>query len=180
MPNWCQNDVTFRHKDPKMLARVKTGFYGDGLFKEFFPTPAELVNSVSPPATPEIAEANIAKYGVPSWYEWNLSHWGTKWDVTQNPEFDFGDFNTDASLVRISFDSAWSPPIEFYESMSELGFDIEAYYWEPGMDFCGKWTTEGGDESYEEGEDIPSDIDEVFAISENKAAWGLDNEGETI
>jgi hypothetical protein len=178
MPNWCQNDVTFRHKDPKMLERVKLGFYGEGLFKEFFPTPQELVTTVSPPASEEIALENFAKFGAKDWYDWNVQNWGTKWDVTANEDMECVDAMED--YVRLAFDSAWSPPIEFFAKMSEeLDFEIEAFYWEPGMDFCGRWTTESGDESYE-GEDIPSEIDEVFGISEAKAAWGLDNEEEEV
>lgn len=179
MPNWCQNDVTFRHKDPAMIERVRKGFTSDGLFKEFFPTPAELVNGVSPPATDEIAEANLEKYGARDWYEWNVENWGTKWDVTQLEDFETFHVN-ETNSVRIAFDSAWSPPEAFYAKMADLGFDIEAYYWEPGMDFCGKWTAEGGDEYYEGADDIPSDIDEVFGISEAKASWGLDNEEEEV
>ena len=55
-----------------------------------------------------------------------------------------------------------------------MGFTIEAYYNEEGMAFCGKYTTEDDDDFYEYGdmsadeirENIPSDIDEAFGISD--------------
>lgn len=180
MPNWCQNDVTFRHKDPAMLRRVWQGFYGKGLFGEFYPTPDDLANSVSPPANEDIARVNVAKYGAASWYDWNLQHWGTKWDVSEDPQNDPDPEKEHYDEIRIAFDTAWSPPEEFFSKMSEeLGFEIEAYYWEPGMDFCGKWTTEGGSEYYE-GSNYPLEIDSVFGISEWRAECGLDQNEEEV
>lgn len=175
MPNWCQNNVTFRHKDPAMLERVVKGFRGDGLFKEFFPTPPELVESTSPPPSEEVAAEFFEKFGVSSWYEWNLTNWGVKWDVYNSDDESVDVVNNE---VQLSFDTAWNPPEEFFSRLSEeLGFDIEAYYWEPGMDFCGKWTTDCGDESYE-GDDIPAEIDMIFGISEWKAECAADEEEE--
>ena len=31
----------------------------------------------------EKAYQNIQKYGVPTWYEWSIQHWGTKWNAYQ-------------------------------------------------------------------------------------------------
>jgi hypothetical protein len=41
--------------------------------------------------------------------------------------------------VSCSFDSAWSPPVGLYEKLVDLGYDVKATYWEPGMAFCGIW-----------------------------------------
>jgi hypothetical protein len=41
--------------------------------------------------------------------------------------------------VSCSFDSAWSPPLGLYDKLFELGYDVKASYWEPGMAFCGIW-----------------------------------------
>jgi hypothetical protein len=81
--------------------------------------------------------------------------------------------------ICVYFDSAWSPPITAYEKLSDLiGFKVEAYYCEEGVGFCGKWTTEGGDEEYEIPdsveeikEKIPAELDDMFCISENKSEW---------
>ena len=72
--------------------------------------------------------------------------------------------------MSVSFDTAWSPPIKFYEKLQEQGWEVKAYYFEPGMNFCGIW--DDGDDDYyeipstpEEAEDIlPQDLEEVFDI----------------
>jgi hypothetical protein len=41
--------------------------------------------------------------------------------------------------IWISFETAWSPPIALYEYLTKNGWAVEAYYSEPGMQFCGSW-----------------------------------------
>ena len=79
-----------------------------------------------------------------------------------------------AGTVSLVLDSAWSPPAPFYRTMLDLGYDVRAYYFEPGMAFCGRFTNEGDDE-YQEMPDtpalcvelIPADIREVFNLPED-------------
>jgi hypothetical protein len=70
-----------------------------------------------------------------------------------------------------------------------MGFEIEAYYNEPGMAFCGKWTgdeTDSFDDYYEYSgetsetvrEVIGEDLDDYFGISEDMAQWEEENENE--
>jgi hypothetical protein len=80
--------------------------------------------------------------------------------------------------VTASFDSAWSPPIEAYNKLMELGFEIEAFYYEPGMQYVGKWLN-GDDECHEYGgatadtvrDMIGEELDDYFGISEEMAQY---------
>ena len=81
------------------------------------------------------------------------------------------------TAIVLSFDSAWSPPIGFYEKMEELGFSVDAKYYEPGMAFCGH-SYDGEDAQYEitgnadwVDDNIPVDINATFAIAENMSYW---------
>ena len=161
-----------------MISRAIHAMKRGEFFNEFVPCPKELKDTVSgfsgdPEEQKKLNEqhaANVEKYGHPTWYEWSIANWGTKWDAG---EIDPSD-QTEIS-VSASFDSAWSPPITFVERLSEMGFDVVLYYYEPGMDFCGKYTSEFGDRTYEiSKEDIPEDIDDMFGISEN--AWDEEDE----
>ena len=84
----------------------------------------------------------------------------------------------------MSFDSAWSPPINFIQHLGRLfNVECELYYEEPGCDFCGKsyFDNENGlteeDYSYNEGryvfdkdnffESIDGDIDYLFESDED-------------
>jgi hypothetical protein len=139
------NNVKLRHEDPAMIQRAIAAFENEKLLEEFVPLPDNTWN-----------------------YEFCVTNWGTKWDVG-------GELDTiSKNVVNLSFDSAWSPPLEAFSRMEELGFEVEAFYYEPGMCFCGKYT-DGYDDYYEiSGQDgdwvrdnIPTEIDEMFAISEN-------------
>ena len=185
MPNWCQNNVTFQHADPEMIRRVVAGYTGSGLLSEFLPIPDPLVNTMAgsygadDPRQAELEQkeqANLAEFGHKNWYDWAVANWGTKWDITAEHNGDPA-VSDDGLSVQFSFDSAWSPPMGAYEKMEELGFAVDAFYYEPGMGFCGRYT-DGVDDYHEirgtadEVEQvIPVDIDEMFAIVENMANW---------
>lgn len=162
MPNWCDNTLTMGHEDPKMIARAKRAFNNGGFLNEFIPCPEG-----------------------EDWYSFNCENWGTKWDVGSEGYFSEEELNSeDSTDFSVCFDSAWAPPISAYERLEELGFTIEAYYYEPGMGFCGKY--EGGiDDSYNiEGnsswveDNIPGDIIEVFDLVNSMAMWEEEEEEE--
>jgi hypothetical protein len=87
------------------------------------------------------------------------------------------------TTVLISFDSAWSPPTALYEYLENEGWSVRAYYDEPGMAFCGRFE-DGFDNCYEYSnmsaaeirEEIPTDVDEMFSISEYRDDIELDEE----
>jgi hypothetical protein len=185
MPNWCSNTATISHSNPKKIDRLVQAFTGKGLMQEFYPCPQDLLDTRSGAyheGDPEYAghiqkqKDNEAKYGYNDWYGWKVAHWGTKWDVTANSPTCV-DRSPCGKTVTLSFDSAWSPPVEFYDHMRGLGFYIKAYYHESGVGFCGKW--ENGENDFHDVhgpsswviEHIPEDIDEMFNISENMAEW---------
>lgn len=186
MPNWCNNTVTISHEDPAMIERARKAFNDGRLLDEFIPVPQALRDTVSGfPAEDQRAahEAqmaeNIEKYGYKDWYDFCVNQWGTKWDVGADgqPAID-----NDTNTLVMNFDSAWAPPTTAYERLMELGFKILAYYYEPGMAFCGRWD-DGDDDYYDYGgmtsdevaETIPDDLDECFAISESMAEWEAEN-----
>ena len=180
MPNWCNNRVTLTHADPVMIDRAVKAYQQGRLLNEFIPVPQELVDTVASPGTQEEAlvaqrTANTEKFGFADWYTFCLTNWGTKWDVGGDGEFIEQDSPNE---VELAFDSAWAPPIAAYEQLEGLGFEIEAYYFEPGMAFCGVWTNEFGDDYCEYTDMTPDEIreqmpeiDERFCISDMLEEW---------
>jgi hypothetical protein len=62
--------------------------------------------------------------------------------------------------------------------MQEQGFEVEAYYYESGMCFAGKYDAIGDDyyefsdmNSDEVRDTLPDDLDDMFAISETMAEY---------
>lgn len=164
MPNWCSNSVTVTHSNPEMLERLANA-NKDALFANFFPVPQELcveahLGADDAQLSPEIRaiyEQNLLKHGVRHWYDWCIAHWGTKWDAAEC------DIMRQDGTVYLSFDTAWGPPIMWYNSMINLGFEIQAYYAEPNMAFCGRFTNDTNDHiEWADVTDVPADILEQF------------------
>jgi hypothetical protein len=190
MPNYCNNSVEIYHDDPAMLERVRKGFNGEGLFGELIPCPKELTDTVSgfmgedKRAEHEAQQAaNLEKFGYRDWYSFCVNEWGTKWDVGADgkPAQDI------PGGLMLGFDSAWSPPIQAYEELMEMGFRIRAMYYEGGMAFAGVWDN-GDDDYYEYGgmtadeieAELPDDLDEAFGISESVAEYEAEQEEEDL
>jgi len=57
-----------------------------------------------------------------NWYNWNSREWGTKWDAC-DPELTL----EDTSNLHYSFNTAWSPPTEFFEAMVEQHPELEFF-----------------------------------------------------
>lgn len=193
MPNWCNNSITLKHKDPAMIDRAQKALANGRLLQEFIPCPQDLIDTVSgfpgedKRAAHEAQMArNIELYGYKDWYDWNVANWGTKWDVG-------GD---DGLIQRLtentldaSFESAWAPPCNAYEKLAAMGFIIKAYYLEPGMAFCGVWTGDeeeffddyyeySGETSATVREAIGEELDDFWCISEDMANWEEENAEE--
>ena len=185
MPNWCNNNLRLEHTDPAMIQRFVAAFKKGEAMQEFLPCPQELRDSPAP-FRGDDADALIEKYGASDWYNWCVNNWGTKWDIGGD---DFLIDEVDTNTVRVSFDSAWAPPVNFYEHLAAIGFNLEAMYYEPGMAFAGTVTSsdgeifddycEYGDMNSDEVRDtLPSELDEQFGISEQMADWEAEQEDE--
>ena len=73
----------------------------------------------------------------------------------------------------MSFSSAWEPPVELYEALTEKGWNVIGSYYEEGLDFAG---------IYEDGEnkrlDDLSEYDEDYFVEDDLAKriqeeWGI-------
>lgn len=162
MPNWCSNYVIFTHADDALLQRLADAYNESlgggegGTMQAFWPCPQELRDTVAGSLGDEEQQqalvakqaANVEKYGSAHWYDWCCDNWGTKWDFSREPgtpEAVVRD-NGDHKSVEIGFDTAWSPPLGFYQHMHDVfGFDVKAYYFEAGVGFVG--SSRNGDEN---------------------------------
>lgn len=153
MPNWCYNrmNIDATTEGGKILAeafRPKYKVYNEYLktdlleahpLRDLMPIPAELEITASPGTKDEelkkLYEANKAKYGSESWYDWCICNWGTKWDARVE---DFNDDNPED--VYIYFETAWSPPTAFLEWFCNQHPDtiFSCEYDEEGMFFEGE------------------------------------------
>jgi hypothetical protein len=178
MPNWCENNMTISHDDPKMLEKALEAWNNGKFLQTLIPCPQPLIDTVAGSVgrlgddplvnyRVELHEAQMAlneKYfGHKDWYSWCVAEWGTKWDIGSD-EAEYNQAKIENGAIWVRFNSAWSPPTGAYEKLSAMGYRITAYYYEPGCDFCGEWI-EGQEETFSI-RNAPKRIDEMFGISE--------------
>ena len=167
MPNWCNNIVTIEHKNKTAIDRVEKAFVKGELCNEFLPIPEELNNTSSP--NNKNGDEMKNKYNYRDWYEFQVNEWGTKWDVGG----ELSSFERESKKkIELTFDSAWSPPVGLYNKLTEEGYNVMAYYYEPGVGYAGVYSSELGSQDYslpqtaKEVENyVPEELDEMFNIS---------------
>ena len=146
MPNWCNNTITISGPKAKIKAVWDQANQQDGgLLSAMSPPPENMFKG----SLGQKEQQECLEQGIPNWYDWQSSNWGTKWDVsTEGLEY-----VEDGETATITgwFDSAWAPPVGAYETFSEANDDvtIDAWYEEGGMDFAGHWCD--GADNYLEG-----------------------------
>lgn len=140
MPNWCSNYVTIYGEDfskVKDLLESKTD--DDGLFEHTVGIVKE--GYLRDGKYERLGDDKIDdKYF--NWYDHNVNEYGTKWDVN---EVYFEIY--EESTISFSFESAWSPPLEWARKLSDkFKVTVVVEYAEAGCNFGGKSVFENGDE----------------------------------
>ena len=132
MPNWCNNSITITgpvETVKQLWEDAKTAHEGEfGLLSAMSPMPKELEGTTAP-----------SEDGM-NWYNWRVSNWGTKWDISDEG-LEFIENEDGTAEITGWFDSAWAPPIGAYEKFCDDmdNCEISASYYEMGMDFAGFW-----------------------------------------
>jgi hypothetical protein len=206
MPNWCSNSIEIVGPREKIRA-VWTAAQaeGKGLLNALRPMPEGLdivAGRVGAEGEPEQVELerreqeNLERHGARNWYDWAVSNWGTKWEISteglefeedQDGNYDNGGLGPHARITGW-FDSAWAPPTGACMAYGEANPDVRITldYNEPGMVFVGRLTVEDGfsdDAYFEYGDEtsetvrdlIGPDMDDMWNISESMAEYEEEN-----
>lgn len=119
MPNWCDNSLEVTGPERVLEAWVKNvernAGSDTGLFGTF--------------VSPDYNEDGS------NWYNAHCAAWSTKWDVEINKL----DWDRYLDGVKLRFDTAWSPPMDWLESMSREwpSLQFALAFEESGMCFMG-------------------------------------------
>ena len=180
MPNWCNNNISISGPIETIRTLWEQATQSDneelGLLDAMHPMPRELHDTTKGSNGDDV-----------NWYDWRVSNWGTKWEVSSEG-LEFTDNGDGTASIDGWFDSAWAPPIGAYENFCDMmdNCSLSASYYEPGMDFAGFYI-DGEDEYLEDlhaqsklPEDQQSDLfrrlDEEFGLSEQFEQWDDDAE----
>ena len=123
MPNWCHTTLNVegsKEQIKEFSALVSRAIENNN----------SLCNAIIP--RPAAEEDN--------WYCWNITNWGSKWDVTDM----FVEYEDDINL-NLSFATAWSPITPIFDELVKRGFKVKAEYQDEGYMFAGEY--EDGNET---------------------------------
>lgn len=77
----------------------------------------------------------IKETGYPTWYEWSIAKWGTKWNSYSNEIL-----TEEPGRLEFRFDTAWSPPVPVFEALTArypaLVFELVCF--DEGWGFAGQ------------------------------------------
>ena len=93
---------------------------------------------------------NIAKYGYPTWYEWSIDKWGTKWDAC-DPTCDHC-----PEAIYLNFETAWSTPVPALIELSRQFPNLDIYVEYADEDLgsnCGTYRLANGEIQEEDSRD---------------------------
>jgi len=118
----------------------------------------------------KVAWNNLQQYGAPTWYEWSIQHWGTKWNSYGYGEGEFETAESDHSIL--CFQTAWSPPHPILERLSMMFHDVALERSWADEDIganCGRFSYSGGERTEEY---LPEH--DVEALEFAAEIWGED------
>ena len=120
MPNHITTVIEFTGKQENIekIFELIAGENGEIDFNKLIPTPDNIYQG-------NIGQKEREIYGENNWFDWNVKHWGTKWNA-------YGICVDDNTL---SFDTAWSFPEPVMDALAKLCYEHE-------VDFTGEWADE--------------------------------------
>jgi len=127
MPNWCMNKLQLE------CTRAQFKQFCD-VFVVDEDEDTVLSLKTACPEPPGLLEPELVT--TPKWYTWRIANWGTKWEPAIH----------DITGTTVSFDSAWSPPINAVIAMSKRFPDIlfKLAYCEPDNELSGRMQLKSG------------------------------------
>jgi hypothetical protein len=84
------------------------------------PTELDKLTGVTHGITEKMSNEYRQKFGADNWYDWSIVNWGTKWNSYDNEYHESLPTNNDIFETRISFQTAWSPPIPVILKLSQM------------------------------------------------------------
>lgn len=198
MPNWCMNTLTVagaadelkrfvmstqglpakyppQEWEKDRLSKMKAPTEPHFCFNALIPTPESVLQTGYDAHDKMPKDALLLTFaGRPfepiDGYHWNVQNWGTKWDIYyDNITPETMGWNEGCEEISFDFDTAWSPPIAWFETAVEKypSLSFKLHFEEPGCYFAGDAFGVDGMCSYDD-YDVGR-CNQLFQYSENEA-----------
>lgn len=147
MPNWVKTKVRLRNGSAEEYRALEKKYATEGCldFDKIIPQPKtieECPEEFLIRNEEEARKANLAYEGDKkwlNWYQWNLAHWGTKWNAHNGQWYEDDEFE---------FEAAWSAALPVLVELSRQNpkLIIEMKYADEIIGTnCGRFTIKGGE-----------------------------------
>lgn len=110
----------------------------------------------------ELNDRCMKETGHSSWYDWSVANWDTKWNSYNNTtlEEDIYEDQKMEDLDSLTFQTAWSPPINVIRRLAKLtGESLRMSYYDEGWMFAGEYLVNADgsetDNCYDDMDQIP-------------------------
>lgn len=178
MPEKIKNTVSpsSSAKDVKWMNEDKVAAERESKISDVLGTEPSIVLIPCENNTPEKCKELIKEYGTDNWYDWNVSNYGTKWDV-ESLAHDI-DMSDDEFITL--FDTAWSPPSTFLGKLQDKfpELDIRCSYTLEGSDDCGLFETNRYEEDGKEVVSLELEEAESRIISDDGREVYMNEDGD--
>lgn len=185
MPNWCEVNLDIIVPTKAEAKNIEKAVKANNILNHLCPEPSNMSHD----AVNDEKALKLRSQGMHNWYDWRVDNWGTKWELADG-DVELYEEPNGTYCVRIWGNTAWAPPITALRYYKERhpSSTVILYYFEPGMDFVGKFDGETDwcyrpsiivqhKREYEEGlEDIEEELDAMFNLSEQIDDEELEND----
>ena len=87
------------------------------------------------------AKERCAREGIPTWYDWQIENWGTKWNACSNEDVVIEKLSDRLTTATYRFLTAWDAPRPVIAAIIKQNPDIEVSggYVHEGYEGCGSF-----------------------------------------
>ena len=136
MPNYTQNTLELTGDHETVMAFVdQMGQHMD--FEKVIPPPANMFRENLGLDDKE----RCAREGIPTWYDWQIENWGTKWNACSNEDVVIEKLSDRLTTATYRFLTAWDAPRPVIAAIIKQNPDIEVSggYVHEGYETCGSF-----------------------------------------
>ena len=136
MPNYTQNTLELTGDHETVMAFVdQMGQHMD--FEKVIAPPKNMFRENLTPKDRERCD----REGIPTWYDWQSEHWGTKWNACDNEDVVIEKLSDRFTTATYRFLTAWDAPRPVIAAIIKQNPDIEVSggYVHEGYETCGRF-----------------------------------------
>lgn len=167
----------FTRREMDSVVGVPDGYFQD-MTEEFsrFPDFAKVIPTPNNDAYNDIPDQETVRNDPDNWYNWNVKHWGTKWNSYANKKLADNTYSFETAwngipdLIKVIADKYPSVKIEYDYADEDTGYNVGKHIFEKGEHIIYK-IENGSLKAYELAIELRPDILEYMELKDGKYVY---------